>query len=282
MEASEVRRAIQAAAATASTLGLEVNDVVVVNDSDRMALRLEPCGVLARVAPLAHIVGTEFEVEVARRLVGVGAPVAELESRVEARVYVRDSFAISLWVYYEPVAPGIAPPDYADALVRHHAALRRLELTTPHFTDRVADAVRTVADPERTPGLRGPDRELLEVTLRSLGAFVSHAPVPEQLLHGEPHPGNLLATWRGPLFVDLGTCCRGPVEFDIAHTPEEVWIHYPQADLDLVHRCQILMWAMFSTWRWRQGDQLPDGDHWKVEGLDRVRTALERYQVDLA
>ena len=281
MEGSEVRRATEAGAATASALGLEVDDVVVVSNSDRMALRLEPCGVLARVAPVAHIAGSEFEVEVARRLVDVDAPVAELEPRVEARVYVRNSFAVSLWTYYEPVAPVIAPAEYAAALVRHHAALRRLELTAPHFTDRVADAVREVSNPDRTPGLSAVDRALLGTALRRLGAVVSHAAVGEQLLHGEPHSGNLLATRRGPLFVDLATCCRGPVEFDVAHAPEEVWAHYPQADPDLVHRCHILMWAMFSAWRWRQGDQLPDGDHWKVEGLDRVRTALERYGVVL-
>ncbi len=26
--------------------------------------------------------------------------------------------------------------------------------------------------------------------------------------------------------MDLATCCRGPVEFDLAHAPEEVAEHY--------------------------------------------------------
>lgn len=50
----------------------------------------------------------------------------------------------------------------------------------------------------------------------------------EQLLHGEPHPGNVL-----------------------------------------IHRCRILMWALFTTWRWRHHDQLPDGHYWRIEGLNR-------------
>ena len=116
MEASGIRRAVEAGRATASALGLQVDDVVVIHNSDRIALRLIPCDVLARVAPSAHQAGSEFEVEVARRLAetgGPGGPVAELEPRVEHRVNVRDGFAISLWTYYEPAESQIAPAEYA-------------------------------------------------------------------------------------------------------------------------------------------------------------------------
>lgn len=95
------------------------------------------------VAPLAHHSGAQFEVEVARRLAETDSPVAELESRVEPRVYVRDAFAVTLWTYYEPVASSdIAPPDDAHALTRLHAGLHQIDLAAPHFTDRVADAQR--------------------------------------------------------------------------------------------------------------------------------------------
>src|SRR4051812_27278086 len=117
MESSELRRAVEAGRATASELGLQVNDVVVIHNSDRVALRLLPCDVLARVAPLGDLADSEFEVEVARRLADVDAPVAELEPRVDPRVYLRDAFVISLWTYYEPVATEIAPAGYADVLL---------------------------------------------------------------------------------------------------------------------------------------------------------------------
>lgn len=276
MDAAELRRGIAAARATASALGLQVDDVVVVNDSDRVALRLIPCDVLARVAPAAHRAGSRFEVEVARRLTDVGGPVAELDPRAEPRVHMHDSFAISLWTYYEPRGTEIAPADYADALMRHHAALRQVDLEVPHVTDRIAGALSTVTDRERTPALPESDRAFLGDTLRGLSAAIGGGETGEQPLHGEPHPGNLLNTRRGPLFVDLATCCRGPVEFDIAHAPEEVAAHYPGADHDLVHRCRALNWALFTTWRWRRDDQFPDRDHWRREGLDRVRAALHR------
>ncbi|MFI2781135.1 phosphotransferase [Streptomyces sp. ALB3] len=276
MEPSELRRAVAAGRATASALGLQVDDVCVVNNSDRVALRLSPCDVLARVAPSGHMTDSRIEVEVARRLADVGAPVAELDPRVAPRVHVRDAFAVSLWTYHEPVGPEIAPADYADVLMRHHAALRRIELDAPHFTDRVAGALRAVGDRERTPELSDADREFLSGTLGGLSATISADRAGDQLLHGEPHPGNLISTRKGPLFVDLATCCRGPVEFDLAHAPEDVAQHYAGADIGLTDRCRALNWAMFSAWRWRRDDQMPDRERWRREGLDLVRAALDR------
>ncbi|MGA5895410.1 phosphotransferase family protein [Streptomyces venetus] len=276
MEPSELRRAVEAARATASELGLQVDEVVVIHNSDRVALRLVPCGVLARVAPSGQLADSEFEVEVAHRLAGVDAPVAELDPRVAPRVHVRGTFAISLWTYYEPVGSEIAPADYADVFERHHAALRRIDLEAPHFTDRVAVALRDVNNRERSPELCDSDRRFLSDTLSVLSTAISADSAGEQLLHGEPHPGNLLNTKRGPLFVDLATCCRGPIEFDLAHAPEDVAKHYAGADHDLTHRCRALNWALFSAWRWRRDDQMPDRDHWRAEGLNRVRAAVGR------
>ncbi|WP_030905286.1 phosphotransferase [Streptomyces sp. NRRL F-5126] len=276
MELWQLRRAVKAGRATAAGLGLQVDDVVVIHNSDRVALRLAPCDVLARVAPSEDLAGSAFEVEVARRLAEAGAPVAGLEPRGGLRVHVRDGFAVSLWTYFEPAGSEVEPADYADALQRHHAALRRTDLDAPHFTDRIAAALAEVTDPERSPELPDSGRELLGGTLSGLSAQISAERSGDQLLHGEPHPGNLLNTSRGPLFVDLATCCRGPVEFDLAHAPEEVARHYAGADHDLILKCRALNWAMFSAWRWRRDDRMPERDRRRAEGLDRVRAALDR------
>ncbi|GAA1420625.1 aminoglycoside phosphotransferase [Streptomyces thermospinosisporus] len=276
MEPAELGRAVAAGRATVAELGLRVDDAVVVHNSDRVALRLVPCDVLARVARSQQLAETRFEVDVARRLAEAGAPVAGLDPRVEPRVHVRDAFAVSLWTYYEPVGRGIEPADYADVLMRHHAALRRVGLDTPHVTDRVSAALREVTDRQRSPELSDGDRTFLRDTLAELSATISGNGTGDQLLHGEPHPGNLLNTGKGPLFVDLATCCRGPIEFDLAHAPEEVEAHYAAADPRLTRLCRALNWALFSAWRWRGDDQMPDRDHWRAEGLDRVRAALAR------
>jgi hypothetical protein len=77
------------------------------------------------------------------------------------------------------------------------------------------------------------------------------------------------------LFIDLETCCRGPVEFDLAHAPEEVGDHYPGVDQDLLRDCRILVLAMITTWRWEVGDQLPDGPRLAAEWLSQIRAALD-------
>jgi hypothetical protein len=86
MQASEVRRAAAAAMSTASSLDLTVDDAIVLHDSNKLTLRLLPCDVLARVAPVAHQVA-QFEVELAQRLAESESPVAALDPRVEPRVY---------------------------------------------------------------------------------------------------------------------------------------------------------------------------------------------------
>ena len=54
MQASEAPRAVAAARSTASALDLTAEDAIVLQDSNRLTLRLVPCDVLARVAPMAH------------------------------------------------------------------------------------------------------------------------------------------------------------------------------------------------------------------------------------
>jgi Ser/Thr protein kinase RdoA (MazF antagonist) len=272
-----MRSAVRAAKSIASALDLRVEDAIVLHDSNKLTLRLLPCDVLARVAPVAHHVA-QFEVELAQRLAETGSPVAALEPRVAPRVYERDGFAITLWTYYESVAPQeqLPPAEYAHALERLHAGMRHVELATPHFTDRIAEAQQLVGSRTHTPELGDADRELLSNALRSLKLAIVDRGTPEQLLHGEPHPGNLLRTNEGLLFVDLETCCRGPVEFDIAHAPEEVSEHYSDADQDLLRQCRILILAMVAAWRWDRADQFPDGRRMGIELLSQLRAALDR------
>ncbi|SNT57323.1 Phosphotransferase enzyme family protein [Streptosporangium subroseum] len=280
MQASEVPRAVAAAMSIASSLGLTADDAIVLHDSNKLTLRLLPCDVLARVAPVAHRVA-QFEIDLAQRLAESGCPVAALDPRVEPRVYERDGYAVTLWTYYEPVTHReVSPADYANALERLHAGMRKLDVPTPHFTDRVEQAQQLVASRDRTPALADADRELLGDTLRNLRRVIGERGGSEQLLHGEPHPGNVLTTENGLLFIDFETCCRGPVEFDLVHAPEEVSEHYPCVDQALLRECRILMLAMITTWRWDRGDQFPNGRRLGTEWLSQIRTALDRKGLD--
>ena len=272
---SEVRRAVAAATSTASSYGLAVDDAIVLHDSNKLTLRLLPCDVLARVAPAAQQ-NARFEVDIARQLAESGSPVAALDPRVEPRVYEHDGFVVTLWTYYEPVARELPPAEYAAALARLHAGMRGIGIPTPHFTDRVAEAQSLVAHRDQTPALHDADRELLGNALRRWKSTIGGRGGAEQVLHGEPHPGNVLGTRYGPLFIDFETCCRGPVEFDLAHAPDEVGGHYPGVDQELLRECRILVLAMVTTWRWDRGDQFPDGRRLGTQWLGQLRTALDR------
>ncbi|HKT38546.1 MAG TPA: phosphotransferase [Ktedonobacterales bacterium] len=249
-------------------------------------------GELARVAPTepGALPVAQFEVELAQRLAACGHPVAALERRVDPRVYERDGFVVTLWTYYEPATATprkVSPANYARALERLHAGMCNLALltpptpATPHFTERVAQAQHLVASRDPTPALAGADRELLGDTLRRLRRVIGESGAIEQLLHGEPHPGNVLATNQGLLFIDLETCCRGPVEFDLAHAPEAVSEHYPGVQRDLLRACRILVLAMITTWRWDRDDQFPNGRQLGTEWLSPLRAALDRTGLDI-
>ena len=164
----------------------------------------------------------------------------------------------------------LPPADYAQALKRLHAGLQQIDVTTPHFMDRVAATQQDVASREITPELPAEDRELLVNTLRSLRIAIGDRGAAEQLLHGEPHPWNVLGTRNGPLFIDFENSCRGPVEYDLAWVPEEVSERYPDADQELVADCRGLMLAIVTACHWRRDDQHP-GNTGRAEWLSTIR-----------
>jgi Ser/Thr protein kinase RdoA (MazF antagonist) len=267
---------VDAAVSSASALDFRVDDAVVLHDSNRLAVRLLPCDLLARVAPSVrrNHEGAAFEVEMAQQLEEADCPIAVLEPRVEPRVHVRDGFAITYWTYYEPLpAADTTSAEYAGTLERLHTAMRQLDPPAPHFTDRVEEAQSIVRDRSQSPELIDADRELLAHSLRSLRRAVVDRGADEQLLHGEPHAGNLLRTTSGPRFIDLETCCYGPVEFDIAHAPDEVGDHYGPADPLLVRDCRILVLAMVAAWRADRDDDFPNGRAQRDALLSMIRQA---------
>ena len=266
MEMSDVTRAIAAAMSVAASLGLPADDAIVLHNSNKLALRLTPCDVFARVAPPGQE-AAQFEVDLAQRFAEVGCPVGALEPRVGPLVYTRDGFAMTVWTFYEPVTAHVSPVDYARALELLHAGMRKVDVPTPSFLDRVTEAQEVVANPNLSPELADADRVFLSGRLASLRRAIEERGAVEQLLHGEPHQGNVLSTKNGPLFIDLETCCRGPVEFDLAHAPEEVCEHYPNVDQGLLDDCRQLVLAMLAAWRWELGDQFPDGRRFGEEFL---------------
>ncbi|GAA0618590.1 aminoglycoside phosphotransferase family protein [Kribbella sandramycini] len=260
MEVAEARRATAAAVSTATELGLHVDEAIVLSDSNRLVVRLLPCDTVARVTPLTHFASAAQEVELVRLLARTDSPVAPLEPRVEACVFGHEGFQVTMWAYSAPAPSQVLPPaEYARTLAHLHAGLRQINLTTPHFMDRVTATQRDAASHDVTPDLAPADRSLLTNALHDLGRSILDRGRPDQLLHGEPHPMNLLTTTNGPLFIDFENTARGPVEYDLAWIPDQVSRHYPNSDPAVLDHCRGLVLAIVATHRWSRDDHHPSG-----------------------
>ena len=272
IQASDVPRALAAAMSTASALGLRADGATILQASNRLTVRLVPADVVARVALPTHEAAA-FEVRLAARLAATDGPVGLLDPRVAPRVFEHDGFTVTFWTYYEPRTAGEVPPaEYADALSRLHAGMKRVRVRTPRFTDRVREARQLAGSEDRTPGLGDAERALLMRTFERAMAAIAGRRAAEQLLHGEPHPGNVLNTRQGPLFIDLETACRGPIEFDLAHVPLEVSESYPGIDHALLDDCRGLVIAMIAAWLSDRDDRFPSGTEAVAQLLAAVRS----------
>jgi len=142
MHESKAPRAMAAATSIALSLGLTVDEAIVLHDSNKLTLRLLPCDVLARVAPVEDQVAA-FELDLAQRLVESGCPVAAL---IHEWSHAPMS-AMASWSRCGPTTNPrhpreVSPADYATALERLHAGMRKLDVPAPHLTDRVDQAQR--------------------------------------------------------------------------------------------------------------------------------------------
>jgi hypothetical protein len=260
MEAIERRRAVEAASSLAESLGLAVDDAVVLHDSNRIVVHLLPCDSVARVSPTGWQ-SSAREVELARRLAAeTDAPIGTLDPRVDPVVHERDDFEIGMWTYLGPERSSEVSPDaYATMLERLHGALQGIDIAAPRFTERLEATQSWLSDGDATPDLGQRDRDLLVERLtpsRRVGSEVSDR---GQLLHGEPHPWNVLDTVTGPVFIDFENCARGPVEYDLAWVPTTVSGQYPNVDPELLDECRGFVLALVAAHRWRRDDQHPSG-----------------------
>lgn len=274
MQSSQVDRAVAAATEAATSLGLVVHDAVVLHESNAVTLRLLPCDVVARVS-VRDVEQAQRELDLAATLATV-APVAAPDPRVPARARVQDGSVVTFWAHQVDSGELPAPADYARGLVELHRGMRSpgLTLDAPRFTGRVDAARALLLDRTRTPDAPDDVRATLLDALAGAVATIDRAGRPEQLLHGEPHPGNVLSTPAGLRFVDWETCCRGPVELDVAHALEEVAQHYPGVDPAVLRACRIVMYALIVTWRWDRDDRLPDRERLAREWFTALRGLL--------
>jgi hypothetical protein len=211
---------VAAAAAVARAHGLAAGDPVVLHDGVNVVVHLHPAPVVARVATLTPLLRPAIdrpfgrEVALAAALAAAGAPVVPPSDLLPPGPHRQDGLTLSFWRQVEVLPAAPTPAVAAAALVELQAALADVApgwdgdvLDTPlddlaAFTRRG----RELGAPARLVTVVG---ELVERLRPQLTGPAGH-------LHGDAHPGNLLATPAGWRWTDLEDSCRGPRGWDLA------------------------------------------------------------------
>ncbi|MEV4113187.1 phosphotransferase [Nonomuraea sp. NPDC049695] len=211
--------ALAAAVSLAEEHGVEVRDPVVLNDSFSLRIHLRPAPVVARV-PTVTAWGRARPADALRReldvvsyLHGQGVPVVPPSDLLPAGPHLRDGFAVSFWTHVEH-DPGfrMSPEVAGRALAELHEALRSFPGELPYLGPVLDEPLRLL---ELLDGEVAPDA-LARLRDAHAGLAERLAGRPAQAVHGDAHPGNLLATPAGLLWNDFEESMAAPVEWDLA------------------------------------------------------------------
>jgi hypothetical protein len=216
---SRVATAVAAARAVAAAHGLRTDDARVLHDGANVVLDLAPAPVVARVATLTSRVRADVrvpfgrEVDLATALTAAGAAVVPPSDLLPPGPHLHDGTVLSFWRRIDLLPDRPTPQDAGRALARLHEVLAELPVPASPPLDTPLDDLGVFA-------ARGAEWDvpppLLDALAGRLDALRPRLGGTVRALHGDPHPGNLLATADGWIWGDLEDTCAGPVEWDLA------------------------------------------------------------------
>jgi thiamine kinase-like enzyme len=112
----------------------------------------------------------------------------------------------------------------------------------------------------------------LEAQLDALAPPDSHV-----VIHGSPHPYNVLLVDGEPLFIDFETACTGPVEWDLAHLEPELGSSYSgSSPARLLWACRGMASIKTAVWCSADVDRGDLRDHAEMH-LAHIRTSVAPY-----
>ncbi len=215
---------LAACAALARQLGLGETAPQIVGRFSNRAVWLAPRPVVARVptgttAVRDASVFARRECALAGALAAQGAPVIAPLADPLAGPHAPGGWTISLWQRAD-VQPGLPDPaESARALAACHAALRTVPaaLQARFVRWQPFDEIeRLLGHPAVQSRLSAGDRALLAAQSSALRTQLSSHAAPLQLVHGDAHLNNALATAQGMCWHDWEDAFIGPVEWDLA------------------------------------------------------------------
>jgi hypothetical protein len=253
----EAMSAVEAGVRVARGFGLRVEEPVLLRSTNNVVAWLRPSPVVAKIGP-GQRSGFATEVSVASELRALGGPIVPLANEIPAAVHRLDGFTISFWRYCpQPNDVDMNDASVAEALLSLHATYARisaeLKAALPSYLAELRSVADLLLDERRLSALPEADRRLLirisdELWDRLQGASSVDAHV---VIHGSPHPYNVLLVDEKPRFIDFETTCIGPVEWDLAHTSPDTVRHYAGAvDNRLLEILRDLVRVKTAAWCW--------------------------------
>lgn len=192
--------------------GLEIDRSEVIADTNRLVLKLEPSGLIVKIAAPEVAERMNRELAVATHVAASGGPAAPPAPPCTARVSA--SAVFSLWA---PVAhsgePSAASVCAAYAALR--ASLDSYPNELPDFRQTLIETSR-VAHQDSLPSLATDETQRLRSAFVSGLSSLSHFSWTPRALHGDPHAGNVVVSRAGPIWLDFESACSGPLEWDLS------------------------------------------------------------------
>ncbi|MFD2399341.1 phosphotransferase family protein [Prauserella oleivorans] len=209
--------AVAAAVGAARRYGVPADAPDVLADRSNVLVRLG--NVVARVPATTALARPDAadwlarDVSLASFLARRGAPVVAPTEDPPAGPHLVAGLPVTFWRYvrHDPAAIP-APGEVARSLAEIHEAARDYPGPLPG-DGPVAELYRLLDLVTRDLGDAAPR---LRADADRIAAEIAAAPGPRQVLHGDAHPGNLLATADGWRWIDFEDTWRGPLAWDLA------------------------------------------------------------------
>jgi hypothetical protein len=212
-------RALAAAVAVAADHGIAATDPLVLHDGVNAVVHLRPAPVVARVATLTPLLrdgdrSFRREVALAAALDGAGAAVIAPSDLLPPGPHERDGLVLSFWRHVEVLPERPSPVDAGRSLAALQEVLAGVD---PGWDGEPLDTpLEDLAAFARRGPAFGADPSLATRAGELAAALRGHLAPDTCVLHGDAHPGNLLATPSGWVWADLEDTCRGPRAWDLA------------------------------------------------------------------
>jgi hypothetical protein len=257
---------IRAATYAALRNGAVLDRCEILQDGSTLVLRLSE-SLVARVVtdtrgPRQGSAWFERENAVAQHLARQGAPVIPMHLEIPPGPHECLGFTMNFWKFVQTTNLDPSPAEVGTSLHRCHELLRSFPQPLPELAilTETIDLLETLVSrklfPKSTVELL---RQRLVSSLHALHVF------PQQPLHGDAHPGNLINTTEGLLWTDWEDTFLGPVEWDLAsiiwntrfldkdhQTADAILDAYRQAggqiNPEALHHCTIARAAVMSAW----------------------------------